>query len=125
MPSIDYRAAAQNLESAKENATEQAVAHFPCSEEAFRIFVWDRSNAPTYDVGHSLIIDPAAMPRPDSMVFAVAGEAREPIFGRLRIGRHDGALRYTVCPLNTSWPEHDVTPDQIIGVESEHAYRPS
>lgn len=125
VPSINYMDAAQDLEAARETADEQAVAHFPCSEDAFRILVWDRSNSPTYDVGHSLIIDPAVKPRPEAMVFAVSGPERVPIFGQLRIGRHDGGLKYTIVPLNAAWPEHDVTPDQIIGVESEHAYRRS
>lgn len=121
VPSVDHAAAAKDFRQAVNASTSQAFVHFPCSEEAFRIFVWDRSNAPRFKPGDSLIIDPQARPAPGDMVFAAAGLSREPIFGQLSIKRTDTGLVYQVAPLSESWPDHVVSAADIVGVMTEHA----
>lgn len=121
VPSVDHAAAAKDFRQAVNASTSQAFVHFPCSEDAFRIFVWDRSNAPRFKPGDSLIIDPQARPAPGDMVFAAAGLSRDPIFGQLSIKRTDTGLVYQVAPLSESWPDHVVSAADIVGVMTEHA----
>lgn len=121
VPSVHHIAAARDLPSARVSATEHVIAHFPCSTDAFRVAVWDRSNSPDINIGDSIIFDPHIRPKPEHIVFAAHGDEREPIIGMLHVARGDGTTRWIVRPANPAWPEHEVVPQNVLGVLSEHS----
>ena len=123
VPSVDAFDAARDIRAAITCSTSEVYPHYPCSDDAFRVVVWDRSNSPLLEPGDSVIIDPDAPRRPNDIVFASTAEMREPILGRLRVQRIDNALRYEIVPTAEGWPHHVVVPQQIIGVMTEHATR--
>lgn len=55
------------------------LTHFPCSERAFVLPVFDRRNEPLYLRGDHLVIDPLEKPLPGDMVLAEVDKA--PLFG--------------------------------------------
>jgi transcriptional regulator with XRE-family HTH domain len=56
--------------------------HFPCSPAAFALEIFDQANAPEFQKGDLVIIDPVAAAYLDDMVL-VARRAAAPLFGRL------------------------------------------
>jgi transcriptional regulator with XRE-family HTH domain len=94
--------------------------HFPCSQKAFAITIFDRSNAPFFEIGDTVVIDPDATPNPGDMILAVVGPTAQPAFGKYTLKtRHAAALQ----PLNPDWPTIDIGEPgtRIVGVMTEHA----
>jgi SOS-response transcriptional repressor LexA len=77
---------------------------------AFAFRVWDDRNAPEFQPGDRVVIDPTCKPAPGDMVFAIAGG--DLIFARYTQPR-------TLNSLNAAWGEPPV--DRIVGVMVDHA----
>lgn len=94
-------------------------SHYPCSDKAFEIDVFDTRNTPEYQPGDALIIDAAEVARPGDMVLAVVGEL--PVFGRYE--RREGGVE-RIAAINGVWDTVVIDPtrgDRIVGVMTEHA----
>lgn len=97
---------------------DKAHTHFPCGPHAFQITVSDRSNAPDYEPGDSVIIDPDLQPNPGDMVLVVSDKAV--LFRRYR--PRSGAVE--LIPLNGDWETTTVRLDKatrLLGTMSERA----
>lgn len=96
---------------------------FPCSENSFALIINDKSNAPEFFPGDSVIIDQEIAPEPEDMVFAYWGDDGLPIFRRfLTVGSFPD-ITYRLEAINTAWPSYDLLPSDlgfIVGVMSEH-----
>ena len=91
--------------------------HFPCSDHAFAVTVFDRSNTPEYRIGDSIVIDPAVKCVPGDMVFASAGDPAEPKIGKL--SNATGKLQ--IVPLNPDWAPIEIDHNDVIGKIVERA----
>jgi transcriptional regulator with XRE-family HTH domain len=60
--------------------TSAIIPSFPCSPQAFAIEVFDHNNAPDFEVGDIVIIDPAVKPVQDDLVLVMTGPAH--VFAR-------------------------------------------
>ncbi len=109
---------------------QQIVSHFPCGPGAVATKVWDRRNAPEFNIDDLVVIDPDVEPMPGSMVVVAArdGERVSLIMGKLRVGP-DG-LTQIVAAMNPDWGAVSVEgglsrkPDariQLVGVVTEHS----
>lgn len=97
--------------------------YFPCGPRAFLVEVWDDSNAPRYNLGDMLVIDPDKTPMPGRMVLAAVGADSDPALGRYVRRVNNGQTTDVVEHLNAVWGEHpiDGTASQIVGVVTERA----
>ena len=120
VPVITARDAARDYAAAASAADQRSFVHFACSEDAFAVALWDRSNAPEFEGGDLVVIDPAARGAPGRMMFAVV--SGQPVFGRLRMERAGAELRQIIQPLNNAWPETpiDAASDVLLGAMTEH-----
>lgn len=94
--------------------------HFPCSESAFLVEVFDTRNAPTYARGDHIVIDPLEQPVPGDMVLAIVDSA--PIFGVF--SRSDRFAGGAIESLDAKWGSEELDPDRgdkVLGVMTEHA----
>ena len=94
--------------------------HFPCSEAAYLVEVFDARNAPTYVRGDHIVIDPSERPMPGDMVLAMVDSA--PIFGVF--SRSDRFSSGAIESLDTKWGSEEIDPDRgdkVLGVMTEHA----
>jgi SOS-response transcriptional repressor LexA len=99
----------------------RAHSYYPCSDKAFVVDLADNRNAPAYEPGYRIVIDPQRKPSPGMMVLALIGE--NPIFGQyvMRAGR-----RVEIRALNDNWapePLDERRGDRIIGTMTEYAVR--
>ena len=62
--------------------TPPVIPSYPCSALGFAIRAFDHRNAPDYEAGDLLIIDPAMKPSHDDWVLASLGPAHSLIFAR-------------------------------------------
>ena len=95
-----------------------------CSKQTFGFAVFDRRNAPEFDIGDHVLIDPARNPEPGVMVLAAVNG--EPIFARYTKPQKKG--KDWVCELEAldeaawgSQPASSKNGDRIIGVMVDHA----
>jgi SOS-response transcriptional repressor LexA len=117
VPSISLNQAIQ--EPINYASNEMVHTYFPCSDKAFITTVCDDRNAPTYEVGHKIVIDPERKPRPGKMVLVIIN--RQPIFGRYT--EKTGKV-IVIEALNPHWPAEIFNPkrgDRTIGSLTEHA----
>ena len=94
--------------------------HFPCSEGAYLLEVFDARNAPTFVRGDHIVIDPYESPTPGDMVLAMVDSA--PIFGVF--SRSDRFSSGAIESLDTKWGSEEIDPDRgdkVLGVMTEHA----
>jgi transcriptional regulator with XRE-family HTH domain len=92
--------------------------HFPCGPHSFQITVSDRSNAPDYEPGDSVIIDPDLKPNPGDMVLVVSDNSV--LFRRYR----PRAGTVELIPLNGDWETVTIRLDKtthLLGTMSERA----
>lgn len=106
--------------SGRMSLRERVLTHFPCSDTAFQITLHDAANAPLFQSGDSVIIDPAIPPTPGDMVLAIVDAS--PIFRRYRPrGTH-----IELAPLNDDWEVVTVEVGErarLLGTMSEHSRR--
>lgn len=106
--------------TARMSLQERVLTHFPCSETAFQITLHDAANAPLFQAGDSVIIDPAITPTPGDMVLVIVDAA--PLFRRYRPrGTH-----IELAPLNEDWEVMTVEVGKharLLGTMSEHSRR--
>lgn len=91
--------------------------HFPCSEKAYLLEVFDSRNAPTFARGDHIVIDPEVEPEPGDMVLAMVNAA--PLFG---VFSREGGLK--VESVDRKWGVEEIDSrrgDSILGVMTEHA----
>ncbi len=62
--------------------TTAVLPSFPCSRQAFAIEVFDHRNAPDFEVGDIVIIDPAVTAVHDDLVLATIGPVQQHFFAR-------------------------------------------
>ena len=62
--------------------TPAVIPSFPCSPQSFATEIFDHRNAPDFEVGDIVIIDPTVEPVHDDMVLAAVGPVRNHIFAR-------------------------------------------
>lgn len=96
----------------------RVLTHFPCGPKSFQITLWDRSNAPAYDQGDSVIIDPELPPTPGDMVLALV--EGNPLFRRYR----ERGAELELAPLNPDWNTVTCTigsTARLLGTMSEHS----
>ncbi|MGL5934659.1 MAG: S24 family peptidase, partial [Cetobacterium sp.] len=74
--------------------------HYACSPSSFAVRLTDRSNAPEYDEGHTVVIDPDAVVQPGHMVLAVKDGTSPAMLRRLKVQAEGRFLE----PLNGNWP---------------------
>jgi transcriptional regulator with XRE-family HTH domain len=94
-----------------------------CSEKSFGFVVFDLRNAPEFQVGDRVIIDPVVPAEPGMMVFAVVDGA--PIFARYTAPKkvNKGHAEFVLEPLDQAWgplPAATRSGDRIVGVMIEH-----
>lgn len=102
----------------EDGAAETVHTHFDCSDKAFAVPVFDSRNAPDYQRGDNVVIDPAEEPQPGDIVLAKCKEA--PVLGVFEM--RDGCAQITA--LNKRWDTVRLNikrGDRIIGVMTEHA----
>jgi len=99
--------------------------HFPCSEDAFAVEIWDGRNSGEFQFGDQVIIDPRRAATPGRMVLASVGPTRIPVFAKYTAATEPGGRRIIVLePLNPDWERITLAaPDdgEIIGTMTEHA----
>lgn len=105
------------------DSSEMVHTYYPCSDKAFITTVCDERNAPTYQIGYKIVIDPLRKPRPGKMVLAVVN--RQPILGRYT-ERGSGTTGKTIVieALNPHWPAEIVNTkrgDRVVGSLTEFA----
>jgi SOS-response transcriptional repressor LexA len=100
----------------------RVMTRYMCSDQAFQIPIWDRSNEPVFTMGDTVVIDPAVTPEPGDMVAALIGEAKRPTFAKYVERAANGTRHVALVPLNSDWPEHHISPatDVILGTMTEH-----
>lgn len=94
--------------------------HFPCSEGAFLLEIFDARNAPTYVRGDHIVIDPQEQPTPGDMVLAMVDSA--PIFGVY--SKSDSFANGAIESLDKKWGSEAIEldrGDRVLGVMTEHA----
>lgn len=121
VPHIPAADAALDYKAAVTAADAFMVVHFDASTEAFSLDVWNARNAPDFDLGHRVVVDPRVTPDPGDFVFAAIGQDGSPILGQLRVERANGGSKQVLLAVNSMWPEHEIGPDdRIIGTVVEH-----
>jgi len=121
VPTYDFETVRQRYK--QPGFAEEVRSNFPCSPESFALLISDRSNAPKYLPGDRVIIDPELAPEPGDMVLAFVGVDMLPVLRRVTFLQTGPAPRYALKPLNDTWPEFVVGPEEpgeIVGVVSEH-----
>lgn len=101
-----------------------AETHFPCSDHAYIVVVWDGSNAPRLQRGDQVVIDPALKPEPGDIVLAAVGSPTRPVLAKYSLAQFDGTRVPVLQHLNPDWSQHVLeTPDHgyVVGVMTEHA----
>jgi len=111
----------QVLKDTIDRTTEEYIySHFPCSNLAFALSVFDRANEPVYQPGDIIIIDPTVTPLPGMMVLCrYAGP--QAIFGQHTWTGHPRAVE--VKFLNTDYGTARLAErkgHKVIGVLTEH-----
>lgn len=98
------------------------IPQFPCSASAFAIVILDNSNAPRFEPGDQVVIDPHATPLPGDMVLAVVAGEPLPVFRKYRIESGVRSKSTVLEPLNEDWPREVAAQSkiQLLGVMSEH-----
>lgn len=93
-----------------------------CSEKSFGFVIFDRRNAPEFQLGDRVIIDPIIKPEPGDMVFAVVDGA--PVFARYTEPvKRKGQWSCKLQALDRAWGFVEASSkdgDRIIGVLVEH-----
>lgn len=99
------------------------IAHFDCSERAFCVDLDDSSNAPRFEPGDRIIVDPELRPVPGDMVMVLVGSPPRPAFRKYRLETRTRGKVAVLEPLNTDWPTEIETAAKvrILGVMSEHS----
>lgn len=97
------------------------IAQFPCSTRAFAIEIGDNSNAPRFEPGDQVIVDPEVSPVPGDMVLASIG-AQQFLFRKFRLQGSARGATTVLEPLNIDWPTTSASGKSVklIGVMSEH-----
>lgn len=97
------------------------IAQFPCSTRAFAIEITDNSNAPRFEPGDQVIVDPEVAPVPGDMVLASVG-AQQLQFRKFRLQGNVRGATTVLEPLNIDWPTTFASGKSVrlIGVMSEH-----
>ena len=92
----------------------------PVSKKGFAIRIFDKRNAPEFEEGDVVVIDPDKKPQPGEMVFAVIDG--EPVFGEyLRLGRQKSRPAVALAALNSRWEQQDLgDKDRVVGTMTEH-----
>lgn len=99
---------------------EMVFSHFPCGPHSFQITIEDNANAPDFEAGDSVIIDPDLDAKPGDMVLMVVQGA--PLFRKWR----PRGKTVELVPLNDDWDTVPVTMGRGVtlrGVMSEHGRR--
>lgn len=103
----------------------QVTTHFPCGPRSYVVAIWDDSNAPQFDVGDQIVLDPDLAPAPGDMVLAALGKNPAlPIFGRYVRRLHTTGQIETIEHLNELWGSHalaDASVGRVVAVMTEHA----
>lgn len=101
------------------------TTHFPCGANSYAVPIWDESNAPEFQIGDQIVLDPETPPVPGDMVLAVVHvPSTVPIFGRYVRRLVAGQLCDVIQHLNTAWGEQALTDDKVgkvLAVMTEHA----
>lgn len=124
VPRLDQAIAV--LERFPEHFQVRDVVHtyFDCGPRSYVIDIQDRSNAPQFEPGDAVAIDPDALPHPGDMVLAAVTPDDHPVFRRYAVRTSAEAKKYVeLQPLNPAW-EADLirSPEdgRIVGVMTEH-----
>lgn len=115
-------------EDAIERRTDRSIGsaetHFPCSDHAYIVVVWDGSNSPRLQRGDQVVIDPTLKPEPGDIVLAAVGSPTRPVIAKYSLSQFDGTRIPVLQHLNPDWSQHVLeTPDHgyVVGVMTEHA----
>lgn len=101
-----------------------AETHFPCSDHAYIVVVWDGSNAPRLQRGDQVVIDPTLKPEPGDIVLAAVGNPTRPVLAKYSLSHFDRTSVPVLQHLNPDWSQHVLeTLDHgyVVGVMTEHA----
>jgi SOS-response transcriptional repressor LexA len=127
VPKISAQVAvAGNSWQARRSTNETVQTHFPCGPRSYALSIFDRSNAPKYEIGDTVVIDPDEPPSPGDMVLAAMGPDDKPVFRKYRLesGQSGNGSVIVLAPLNLDWKTEYITCEaegRIIGVMTEHA----
>lgn len=106
--------------ASRPDKVDRSLTTYPCGPDAFRIYIWDNSNASRFQVGDTVVIDPSVGVTPGDMVLVAIGNPPHPVFAKYRT--NGGGVE--LVPLNPDWRPHNLvneTDGIIIGVMTEHA----
>jgi SOS-response transcriptional repressor LexA len=122
IPKLSLQQAARGTPKEGHALNGTALSYFASSETAFSIVIPDSSNAPRFEVGDRVVIDPEVTPLPGDMVLGLAGDERQPLFRKYRIESGARGKLVVLEPLNTDWPSEAETASkiEILGVMTEH-----
>lgn len=103
--------------AARQHANEFVLAHYPCSKSAFQWTITDRSNAPAFELGDSVIVDPEIPPAPGDMVLLQING--KPVFRKWK----PRGKKLFLEPLNQDWDTDTVSLGPYVllrGTMTEH-----
>lgn len=99
--------------------------YFDCGPDAFAVTISDHSNAPSYQPGDAVVIDPSEAPRPGDMVLAAMKPGDRPVFRRYAVRTAPDTSKFIeLKPLNPDWESEVIRNEadgRIVGVMTEHA----
>lgn len=122
IPKLSLQQLADGAAKGKFASNDVTVAQFACSAASFSIAIADTSNAPRFEPGDRVVIDPEVDPVPGDMVLGVAGAGQKPVFRKYRLEAGARANTVVLEPLNPDWPREAGAASRIkiLGVMSEH-----
>lgn len=114
VPIVSADDAASDFDNAIENPSGYSfVPDTPGPRWAW-LTIWDRSNYPEMDIGHSVVVDADQPVRPGDWCFARVGESCRPVIGILSRVRDGGSVLSTIETVNDKWPNEVLGPDDAI-----------
>jgi SOS-response transcriptional repressor LexA len=123
VPKITAQAAASEEPINRETPGESVITHFPCGPNSFAMDIADKSNAPEFLPGDTVVIDPDEQPSPGDMVLAAVGSPAKAVFRQYAVlsGSPSGV---GLSALNDKWESFRLfgaDDCRVIGVMTEHA----
>jgi HTH-type transcriptional regulator, cell division transcriptional repressor len=122
IPQVSLQQAASGAAKGKVASNQTTIAHFACSAASFCITIPDNSNAPRFEPGDCVVIDPEVLPIPGDMVLGLVGPDQLPAFRKYRLEAGVPGKIIVLDPLNTDWSRETDPPSKIklLGVMTEH-----
>jgi HTH-type transcriptional regulator, cell division transcriptional repressor len=122
IPKLSLQDALRGQPKGKCSSKNVTFPQFPCSGSAFAIVILDNSNAPRFEPGDQVVIDPQTTPLPGDMVLALIAGEPLPLFRKYRIESGVRSKSTVLEPLNEDWPREVALQSKIrlLGVMTEH-----